>query len=88
MSVAITSLLRDKDATILVSLALCIFTVSLQFSVSGNFHECFIVISLLSFRSKKNLDQQAIGQVARFQVAPKESHVLAVKRIFIYLKGA
>jgi hypothetical protein len=24
--------------------------------------------------------------VARFQVAPKESHVLAVKRIFIYLK--
>ena len=25
--------------------------------------------------------------MARFQVAPKESHVLAVKRIFIYLKG-
>jgi hypothetical protein len=25
--------------------------------------------------------------VARFQVAPKESHVLAVKRIFRYLKG-
>ena len=25
---------------------------------------------------------QAVGQVARFQVAPKESHVLAVKRIF------
>jgi hypothetical protein len=25
--------------------------------------------------------------VARFQAAPKESHVLAVKRIFIYLKG-
>jgi hypothetical protein len=30
---------------------------------------------------------QAVGQVARFQVAPKESHVLAVKRIFRYLKG-
>jgi hypothetical protein len=30
---------------------------------------------------------QAVGQVARFQVAPKESHVLAVKRIFKYLKG-
>jgi hypothetical protein len=25
--------------------------------------------------------------VARFQATPKESHVLAVKRIFIYLKG-
>jgi hypothetical protein len=30
---------------------------------------------------------QAVGQVAQFQVAPKESHVLAVKRIFRYLKG-
>jgi hypothetical protein len=30
---------------------------------------------------------QAFGQVAGFQAAPKESHVLAVKRIFKYLKG-
>jgi hypothetical protein len=30
---------------------------------------------------------QAVGQVAQFQAAPKESHVLAVKRIFRYLKG-
>jgi hypothetical protein len=30
---------------------------------------------------------QAVGQVARFQVASKETHVLAVKRIFKYLKG-
>jgi hypothetical protein len=30
---------------------------------------------------------QAVGQVARFQAAPNESHVLAVKRIFRYLKG-
>jgi hypothetical protein len=30
---------------------------------------------------------QAVGQVARFQAAPNESHVLAVKRIFKYLKG-
>jgi hypothetical protein len=30
---------------------------------------------------------QAVGQVARFQAKPKESHVLAVKRIFRYLKG-
>jgi hypothetical protein len=28
----------------------------------------------------------AVGQVARFQGAPKESHVLAVKSIFRYLK--
>jgi hypothetical protein len=30
---------------------------------------------------------QEVGQVAQFQVAPKESHVLAVKRILKYLKG-
>jgi hypothetical protein len=29
---------------------------------------------------------QAVGQVAQFQAAPKESHVLAVKRIFKHLK--
>ena len=29
----------------------------------------------------------AVGQVARFQEEPKESHVLAAKRIFKYLKG-
>jgi hypothetical protein len=29
----------------------------------------------------------AVGQVALFQATPKESHVLAVKRIFRYLKG-
>ena len=28
-----------------------------------------------------------IGQVARFQDAPKETHIIAVKRIFGYLKG-
>jgi hypothetical protein len=36
--------------------------------------------------SRPNL-MQAGGQVARFQAAPKESHVLALKRIFKYLKG-
>ena len=30
---------------------------------------------------------QTVGHVAQFQAAPKESHVLAVKRIFRYLKG-
>ena len=31
--------------------------------------------------------KQVVGMVARFQVAPKESHVQAMKRIFGYLKG-
>jgi hypothetical protein len=30
---------------------------------------------------------QAVREVERFQAAPKESHVLAIKRIFKYLKG-
>jgi hypothetical protein len=30
---------------------------------------------------------QAVGQVARFQAAPKESHIIVVKRILRYLKG-
>jgi hypothetical protein len=30
---------------------------------------------------------QVVGQVVRFQAVPKESHVLAVKSIFRYLKG-
>ena len=30
---------------------------------------------------------QAVGLVARFQANPKEAHVLAIKRIFKYLKG-
>jgi hypothetical protein len=30
---------------------------------------------------------QVVGQVARFQATPKETHVLVVKRIFRYLKG-
>ena len=31
--------------------------------------------------------KQAVGMVARFQSGPKETHVLAVKRIFRDLKG-
>ena len=30
---------------------------------------------------------QAVGMVGRFQSAPKQSHLLAVKRILRYLKG-
>ena len=30
---------------------------------------------------------QEVGNVARFQATPKEAHVLALNRIFRYLKG-
>jgi hypothetical protein len=42
--------------------------------------------SLLYVTASRPDVMQVVGQVARFQVAPKESHVLAVKRIFRYLK--
>ena len=32
-------------------------------------------------------DMQTFRQVARFQAAPKESHIIVVKRILQYLKG-
>jgi hypothetical protein len=43
--------------------------------------------SLLYVTTSRPDVMQAVGQVARFQATPKESHVLAVKRIFRYLKG-
>jgi hypothetical protein len=43
--------------------------------------------SLLYVTTSRPDVMQAVGQVARFEAAPKESHVLAVKRIFRYLKG-
>ena len=43
--------------------------------------------SLLYVTTSKPDIMQVVGQVSRFQEAPKESHVLAVKRIFRYLKG-
>jgi hypothetical protein len=30
---------------------------------------------------------QEVGQVARFQATPKETHVMEVKSIFRYIKG-
>ena len=30
---------------------------------------------------------QAVGQAARFQAAPKEAHIIAIKRTLRYLKG-
>jgi hypothetical protein len=43
--------------------------------------------SLLYVTASRPDVMQAVGQVARFQAAPKESHVLVVKKIFRYLKG-
>ena len=43
--------------------------------------------SLLYVTASRPDIMQAVGQVAIFQASPKESHVLAVKRIFRYLKG-
>jgi hypothetical protein len=46
-----------------------------------------MISSLLYVTTSRPDVMQAVGQVAQFQAAPKESHVLAVKRIFRYLKG-
>jgi hypothetical protein len=43
--------------------------------------------SLLYVTTSKPYVMQEVGQVARFQALPKESHLLVVKRIFRYLKG-
>jgi hypothetical protein len=43
--------------------------------------------SLLYVTTSRPDVMQEVGHVARFQETPKESHVLVVKRIFIYLKG-
>jgi hypothetical protein len=46
------------------------------------------MIGSLLYVTTSRLDvMQAVGQVTQFQASPKESHVLAVKRIFRYLKG-
>jgi hypothetical protein len=43
--------------------------------------------SLLYVTTSRPDVMHAVGQVARFQVAPTEAHVVAVKRIFRYLQG-
>jgi hypothetical protein len=46
------------------------------------------MIGSLLYVTTSRLDiMQAVGQVAQFQEAPKESHVLSIKRIFKYLRG-
>jgi hypothetical protein len=46
-----------------------------------------MISSLLYVTTSRPDVMQVVGQVARFEAAPKESHVFVVKRIFIYLKG-
>ena len=43
--------------------------------------------SLLYVTTSRPDVMHAVGLVARFQENPKETHVLAIKRIFKYLKG-
>jgi hypothetical protein len=43
--------------------------------------------SLLYVTASRPDVMQAVGKVTRFQVAPKEKHVVAVNGIFRYLKG-
>ena len=46
------------------------------------------MIGSILYVTTSRLDvMQAAGLVARFQANPKETHVLAIKRIFRYLKG-
>ena len=46
------------------------------------------MIGSLLYVTTSRLDvMQEVGLVARFQANPKEAHVLAIKRIFRYLKG-
>jgi hypothetical protein len=42
---------------------------------------------LLYVTTSRPYVMQAVGEVARFQVATKKTQVIAVKMIFIYLKG-
>jgi hypothetical protein len=57
-------------------------------SKSTDLRQYMSMIGSLLYVTKSRLDvMQVVGQVARFQAAPKESYVLAVKRIFRYLKG-
>jgi hypothetical protein len=46
-----------------------------------------LIGNLLYVTTSKPDVMQTVGHVARFQAAPKESHVLVIKRISRYLKG-
>eukprot|EP00253_Pinus_taeda_P026923 PITA_26923 len=47
----------------------------------------YMIGSLLYVTASQPDVMQTVGQVARFQATPKESHIIAVKRILRYLKG-
>ena len=47
----------------------------------------FIIGSLLYVTATRPDVMQVVGLVARFESAPKETHVTVVRRIFKYLKG-
>jgi hypothetical protein len=46
-----------------------------------------MIDKLLYVTTSRTNVMQVVGQVARFQAAPRESHVIVVKRIFKYIKG-
>ena len=46
-----------------------------------------MIDSLLYITASRPDIMRAVGMVGRFQSAPKQSHMVAVKIIFIYLKG-
>ena len=50
-------------------------------------HYRSMIGSILYVTASRPNVKQAVRMVARFQVAQKESHVQAIKRIFRYLKG-
>jgi hypothetical protein len=50
-------------------------------------HYGSIIGNLIYLTASKPDVMQEVGQVAQFQATPKESHVLEVNRISIYLKG-
>ena len=55
-------------------------------NVDTKFYKSMIGSFLYVTTSRPDV-KQVVGMVARFQAAPKEIHVQAVKRIFRYLKG-
>ncbi len=46
-----------------------------------------MIRTLLYITTSRPDIMHAVGMVGRFQATPKQSHLLAVKRIFKYLKG-
>ena len=48
---------------------------------------CSMIGSLLYITTSRTDIMQVVGMVGRFQSAPKQIHLVVVKRIFKYLKG-